>query len=300
MNRSRAIGRVLWIVLGLNLAVAAAKLGIGYSINSLAMIADGFHSLLDGSSNIVGLVGIFMASQPPDADHPYGHQKYEAFSALGISLLLGITAIEVVHSGFTRLMEDSRPEPTWVGFAVMIATMGVNAFITRYEARKGRELSSDILVADSEHTRSDVLVSLSVMAGLGAAWYQIYWVDVVVAFVIAGIILYIAYGVLRRVFTVLTDTTSLSTAEIEKVVRQIPEVLSCSNIRSRGSPPFLFIDLEVQLDPDLPLWKAHRIAHVVMDRCRTALGASDVVVHVEPPVKVQEAETGAYSRPAPR
>jgi divalent metal cation (Fe/Co/Zn/Cd) transporter len=56
----------------------------------------------------------------------------------------------------------------------------------------------------------------------------------------------------------------------------------------------LFIDLEIQLDPDLPLWKAHRIAHVVMDRCRTALRASDVVVHVEPPAPVQHAEMGAY------
>jgi len=296
MNRSRAITWVLWIVLVLNFAVAAAKLLIGYSVNSLAMIADGFHSLLDGSSNIVGLVGIHLASQPPDADHPYGHQKYEAFSALGIALMLGVTAIEVVHAGFSRLIDEARPTPNWISFAVMVATMGVNYFVTRYEARRGRELRSEILLADAEHTRSDILVSLSVMAGLGAVWLNLNWVDTAVAFLIAGIILTIAYGVLRRVFTVLTDTTSLSTREIENVVRQIPEVLSCSNVRSRGAQPHLFIDLEIQLDPDLPLWKAHRIAHVVMDRCRTALGAADVVVHVEPPAPVQQAEMGAYLR----
>jgi cation diffusion facilitator family transporter len=296
MSRSRAIAWVLWIVLALNFAVAAAKLVIGYSINSLAMVADGFHSVLDGSSNIVGLVGIYAASQPPDEDHPYGHQKYEAMSALGISLLLGVTAIEVVRSGFTRLMEESRPTPTTAGFAVMAVTMAVNYFVTRYEARKGKELSSDILIADAAHTRSDILVSLSVIGGLAAVWLNLNWVDAVVAFLIAGIILTIAYGVLRRVFTVLTDTTSLSTGEIERVVQEIPEVLSCSNIRSRGSPPHLFIDLEIQLDPDLPLWKAHRIAHVVIDRCRTVLGATDVVVHVEPPAPVQHAESGAYAR----
>ena len=281
-RRGRAIQQVLWIVLALNWAVAAAKLGVGYSVNSLAMIADGFHSLLDGSSNIIGLVGIYVASRPPDADHPYGHQKYEAFSALGISLLLGVTAIELVQEGAARLLEGGRAVPTVMGFAVMLGTMAVNFGVSRYESRRGVELQSDVLLADAAHTGSDVLVSLSVMAGLGAVYAGVYWLDSFVAFVVAGLILYIAYGVLRRVLSVLTDTTSLTAREIEKVVLEIPEVLSCSNIRSRGDPPNLFIDLEIQLDPDFPLWKAHRIAHVVMDRCRIHFGAADVVVHAEP------------------
>jgi divalent metal cation (Fe/Co/Zn/Cd) transporter len=134
-----------------------------------------------------------------------------------------------------------------------------------------------------------VLVSLSVMAALGAAHFGVYWLDSVVAFVVAGLILYIAYGILRRVLSVLTDTTSLTARQIEEVVLQIPEVLSCSNIRSRGDPPNLFIDLEVQLDPDFPLWKAHRIAHVVMDRCEAHFDAADVVVHVEPNTPEAEA-----------
>lgn len=280
--RARAIQRVLWIVLVLNWGVAVAKLAVGSSVNSLAMVADGFHSLLDGSSNIVGLVGIYFASRPPDADHPYGHQKYEAFSALGISLLLGVTAIEVVREGALRLVEGGRPLPNLLGFAVMLATMAVNLGVSRYEARRGAELQSDVLLADAAHTRSDVLVSLSVMAGLGAVYAGVYWLDPLVAFAVAGVILYIAYGVLRRVFTVLTDTTLLTGREIEQVVMEVPEVVSCSNVRSRGEPPNLFIDMEIQLDPDLPLWKAHRIAHMVMDRCRTRFNAADVVVHAEP------------------
>ena len=294
MSRGRAISRVLWIVLALNWGVAAAKLLVGYSANSLAMIADGFHSLLDGSSNVVGLVGIYLASRPPDADHPYGHQKYEAFSALGISLLLGITAIEVVQSGVSRLMEGGRPLPSALGISVMLVTTAVNYGVTRYEARRGGELQSDVLLADAAHTRSDVLVSLSVMGGLAAVYGGVFWADSAVAFLVAGLILYIAYGVLKRVLTVLTDTTALPSVRIERVVMEIPEVLSCSNVRSRGQPPNLFIDLEIQLDPDLPLWKAHRIAHVVMDRCRTTFGATDVVVHAEPPPAVQRAETAPY------
>jgi cation diffusion facilitator family transporter len=172
----------------------------------------------------------------------------------------------------------------------------VNYIVTRYEARRGRELQSDILLADAAHTRSDILVSLSVMGGLAAVYFGVYWLDAIVAFLVAALILYIAYGVLKRQFTVLTDTTSLPSPKIEQVVLEIPEVLSCSHIRSRGEPPNLFIDLEIQLDPDLPLWKAHRIAHVVMDRCRQRFGAADVVVHVEPPLAVQRSESVAYAR----
>lgn len=281
-QRARAISRVLWVVLVLNLAVAAAKLAVGFTISSLAMIADGFHSLLDGTSNVIGLVGVHLANRPPDENHHYGHQKYEAFAALGISLLLGITALEVVQAGVDRLLGDGRPLPTVVGIVVMAVTMGVNYTVTRYEQRRGRELQSSILLADSAHTRSDIFVSLSVIAGLAAVWMGIYWLDVIVAFLIAGLIIYIAYGVLRRTTFELTDTAVLSPEEIEEEVMGVPEVVSATNIRSRGAPPNVFIDLEIQLDPDFPLWKAHRIAHVVMDRCRHRFQAADVIVHAEP------------------
>ena len=282
MNRTSAIQRVLWLVLVLNLLVGAAKLTIGFSINSLAMIADGFHSVLDGTSNVIGLFGIFVASRPPDADHPYGHQKFEAFAALAIAVLLAITAFQVVQTGMDRLFDDSRPIPTVIGFFVMAITMGVNVFVTRYEAWQGRKLKSGILLADAAHTRSDIFVSLSVVAGLGAVWLEIFWLDLVVAFMIAGFILYIAYGVLKQVSSELTDTTFIDPAQIRRVVLGIPEVIFCTNIRSRGRTPNLFIDLEIQVDPDLPLRKSHHIAHVVIDACRAAFEATDVIVHAEP------------------
>jgi len=282
MERAAAIKRVLWVVLGLNLAVAVGKLVVGVLAGSLAMVADGFHSLLDGSSNLIGLVGIQLAARPPDLDHHYGHQKYEAFAALGIALLLGITAVGVVRAGIERLLDGARPEPTVAGVGVMLATMIVNAAVTRYEARAGRRLRSQVLLADAAHTRSDLLVSLSVLAGLGAVWLGWYWVDAAVAFVIAALILWISYGILKRVSGELTDTAQLSPEEIAAEVLAVPGVRSSSNIRSRGTPPYLFIDLEIQLPPELSLHAAHEVAHRVRDRLMGVYEAADVVVHVEP------------------
>jgi len=280
--RAAAIRRVLWVVLWLNLAVAAAKLSIGFSVQSLAMVADGFHSVLDGSSNVIGLVGMHLASRPPDLDHPYGHHKYESFAALGIALLLGVTALEVVRAGFERLGGDVRPTPTVAAFAVMIGTMAVNAWVSHYESSRGRTLRSEVLLADAGHTRSDVFASLSVLAGLAAASLEVYWLDSVVAFAIAALILRIAWGILQRGSSTLVDTASLSPDEIAAVVEAVPGVRSSSHIRSRGEPPHLFIDLEVQLDPVITLSEAHRIAHEVREACLRAFNAADAVVHTEP------------------
>ncbi len=281
-QRASAIRRVLWVVLWLNLAVAGAKLAIGASVNSLGMVADGFHSLLDGSSNVVGLIGMALASRPPDLDHPYGHHKYESFSALAIALLLGLTALEVVRAGIARLGSAVRPAPTALAFAVMVATMAVNAAVTRYEAGAGRRLRSEVLLADAGHTRSDIFVSLSVIVGLAAAWLKVYWLDALVAFAIAALILWVAWGILRRGTSTLVDTASLTPEEIAAVVNAVPGVRSSSQIRSRGEPPHLFIDLEIQLDPQTPLREAHRVAHDVREACLQAFSASDAVVHVEP------------------
>ncbi len=282
MERLRAIKRVLWVVLGLNLAVAAAKLLIGYSIGSLAMVADGFHSTLDGSSNIVGLVGIMAAARPPDREHPYGHQKYEAFSSLVIAVLLGVTALEVARAGLARLGSDVRPDASWAGVVVMVATMGINLGVSMYERRQGEHWHSSILLADAGHTRSDLFVSLSVLVGLGAVWLGWYWLDIAVAFMIAVLILVIAFGILRRVFQELIDTAAIPRERITAEALAVPGVLSTSNVRSRGAVPSLFIDMEIQVAPDLRLVEAHALAHQVRDRCIAAFEANDVVVHVEP------------------
>lgn len=304
MERVKAIKLVLWVVLGLNLAVAAAKLLIGYSIGSLAMIADGFHSTLDGSSNVIGLVGILAAARPPDREHPYGHQKYEAFSSLGIALLLAITALEVVQAGLARLGSDESPIASWAGVWVMLATMAVNLGVSSYERRQGERWHSSILIADAGHTRSDLFVSLSVLAGLGAVWMGWYWLDVAVAFMIAALILYIAYGILRRVSQELVDTAAIPRERIAGEALAVPGVISTGNVRSRGSVPSLFIDLEIQVSPELRLADAHALAHQVRDRCMAAFEASDVVVHVEPadasaspaPPQSPESDPGAQSR----
>lgn len=282
-ERSRSVRRVLGVVLVLNLAVALAKLVVGWLISSVSMVADGFHSLTDGASNVVGLIGMSIADRPPDEDHPYGHRKFETLAALIIGALLSLTAWEVLKSLIHRLREGGEPEVTGLAFAVMIVTIVINIGVTTWEHRAAARYDSIILKADAAHTRSDVFASLAVIASLIAARFGYPQLDLIAALVITVMIGRAAFQILRDNGFLLTDTAIVPAREIESVALQIPGVLSVHKVRSRRGPRGGYADLHVQLRGELPLEEAHGIGHQVADRVRDELGVPDVLVHVEPP-----------------
>src|SRR5690606_22934806 len=125
-------------------------------IKSASMTADGFHSLSDGSSNIVGLIGIHFASKPEDESHPYGHNKFETLAALFISFMLFLASGKIILGAFERINNPIIPEVTIESLLVLIFTLIVNIVVSLVEYRKGKELNSQILISDSMHTRSDI------------------------------------------------------------------------------------------------------------------------------------------------
>jgi len=278
----RQVNRVLRQVLGLNLLVAGAKIGVGLSTGSISMLADGFHSAMDASSNVIGLVGATIASRPPDGDHPYGHQKYETFATLGIGLLLLLTSWNVLKSVLTRLLQGSAPEVTLLSFTVMIVTIGLNLIVCTYEKKRGRQLKSSLLLADAAHTKSDIFVSLSVLTSLAAARLGWPWMDAAIALLIVAVIGHTGWQILRRASDVLADSAVIDPDLVEQVALSVEGVQSCHKIRSRGPDQAAHLDLHIQVDGRMPLEEAHRLGHHTQDRLKEKLGVFDVLVHVEP------------------
>src|SRR5690554_2303257 len=165
-NNYKKVQGILFVILLANLIVAALKIFIGSIIKSASMTADGFHSLSDGSSNIVGLIGIHFASKPEDESHPYGHNKFETLAGLFISFMLFLAGGKVVLGAIERFKEPIIPEITIESILVLIFTLIVNIVVSVTEYKKGKELNSQILIPDSMHTRSDIYVSLVVLATL--------------------------------------------------------------------------------------------------------------------------------------
>jgi cation diffusion facilitator family transporter len=282
--RASVLTRVLARVLVLNIAVACAKLGFGYATGALSIISDGFHSLTDGASNVMGIVAMRAARKPPDEDHPYGHRKYETLAAAGIFVFLMLVVIEVVQTALGRLRGGEPPEVTPASFVVMLVTLAVNLLVVRYESERGRALKSELLLADAAHTRSDVLTSCAVILSLVGVWLGYPMLDAVGGLVVAVFIAHTGLQIGREASGILSDRVVMNEDDIRKVVMAVPEVKGCHHIRTRGSADHTFLDLHVWFSGDTQLFEAHRLSHVVKDRLIDAYPhIRDAVIHIEPP-----------------
>ena len=283
-SRFSEVRIVLLRVLFLNLAVALAKLSYGQISGSISILSDGLHSLTDGTSNVVALVALRLARKPPDANHPYGHRKFETLAAGSIALFLLVVVVEVAQSAVARLRSGGSPSVTIASFVIMLSTLAINIAVVRAERSAATRLSSELLLADARHTQSDVLTSLAVLAALigSANGYPI--LDPLVALVIVGFIGFAGFEIARDAAKILSDEIVISEEDIRHVVERVPDVLGCHHIRSRGSADHVFLDMHIWMDGTTPLTDAHAISHRVKDLLMERYPQiADAVIHIEPP-----------------
>ena len=283
-SRYTEVRKVLVRVLWLNLGVALAKIVFGQLSGSISILSDGFHSLTDGASNVVALVGLRLAQKPPDANHPYGHRKFETLAAGGIALFLLVVVVEVAQAAFLRFRSGGAPAVSSASFAIMLGTLFINVAVVRAERRAAKRLSSELLLADARHTQSDVLTSIAVIAALVGSAYGFPLLDPLAAFVIVGFIGFAGFEIARDAARILSDETVISEEDVRKVVQSVPRVLGCHQIRSRGSADHVFLDLHVWMDGATPLIDAHAVSHEVKDRLMDHYPQiTDAIIHIEPP-----------------
>lgn len=284
-DRDRAVRRVLWITLGLNVLVAAAKVAYGAATDALSIQADGFHSLADGLNNVVALVAIRLAARPADDNHPYGHQKLEIFAAALIGVVLFTTALEVLRSAAWRIAGYGPPVPTLGtgAFWVLGLTLGVNLAVAVYEQRAAQRLQSPILQSDAAHTLSDIAVTGCVLLATLLTWLGYPAWDGLVAVLVAAWIAWTGYRILRQNAGYLADEARIDPAVVDAALANIPGLASAHKIRTRGTPGHVFLDLHIQIARHLDVVQAHQLTHRVIDAIREAIpGIQDITVHTEP------------------
>jgi len=283
MENYREVRFVLIYTMLLNLVATAAKILVGWLTGSLSILADGFDSLFDSVSNVVGLIAILLARRPPSKDHPYGHRRYEILMTLIIAVMLFATCFQILRSAYDRLMHPTNPVINIWSFASLLVSIAVHVYVTVYEERRGRELKSEFLVSDALHTKADIFVSVGVMAGLVVVRLGYSIIDTLLAVVIAFLIAKIGFEIIRGSTRILTDAAAVDASKIEALALQVPGVESCHEIRSRGQEDDIYVDLHIRVAPQMPLTQAHQIAHEVQSRIERAIeGVSDVVIHIEP------------------
>jgi cation diffusion facilitator family transporter len=283
--RTRGIRRVLIVVLLLNVLVALAKLGYGLLTESVSMTADGAQSMLDGLSNVIGLVSIAVAARPPDEEHHYGHDRYETLASLIIAMMMAISALEISRSAVGQLLSGNSPTVNAGSFIVLVCTMIVNLWVSWWENWKGRELKSDYLTADSRHTLSDVFVSSGVILGLLAVQAGYGRADGVISIGIAGIIAWAAWTILRDASLVLTDAVQIDPRILMEAILHTDGVKTAHKLRARSMGGRLLVEVDITVDPQLRVDRAHDVATNVERSVKRVAGwTAQALVHVEPAV----------------
>ena len=280
----KKVKHVLWIILFANFGIALLKIIVGTVINSSSMTADGFHSISDGTSNIVGFIGIALASKPEDKEHPYGHNKFEVISGLFIGAMLLFLGGKVVLDAISSFKNPVVPDITTSSLIALVLTLIVNILITNYESRVGKKLNSYILISDAMHTKSDIFVSIGVLATLiGVKLGLPPIIDPIASLVVAGFILHAAYEIFKSTIDVLVDRAILDDEEIIKVINTFEEIKAYHHIRSRGSESNIHVDMHIMVDPNMTVEKAHKLSHDIEDKIREITNNnSQVIVHIEP------------------
>ena len=283
IDRSAAIRRVLWITLFCNICVSGAKIAYGYFSHSVSITADGFHSMFDGVSNIVGFIGIYFASHPPDEEHPYGHRKIETIFTIFIGVIMFLTCFEIFKQVYESVKREPKVSVTTESFLIMIITLGVNIFITTYEKRRGKKLNSEFLIADAQHTKSDIYATTGVIVGLIFMKLGFTRADTIVGAIVGILVARAGIGILREAADVLADRKQLDTHQIKEIICGIDNVVDCHRVRTRGTDSHIFIDLHITVKPDISVSDGHMIAHIAEERIKGNIKAEvDVVVHIEP------------------
>jgi cation diffusion facilitator family transporter len=287
LDRSRAVRQVLGGLLVANIIVLAIKATIGILAGSLAVLGDAVHSSIDAVYNVLGLVVVRVAARAPDEDHPYGHGKFETLGALAIVVFLSVTCFELVRSAVGHLVAGAHPvRVSDTGLLLLVATLVTNVVVAWYENRRGHQLSSELLIADAAHTRSDVFITIGVLIGVLLARRGYAWVDPVIAIAVAALIVRVAYQIMARVVPVLVDERAIPEPAIRESAQAVAGVRSAYGIRSRGgrggNAGLRYAEVTIAVDPDANVAAAHAIADAVEERLKKDLELEAVTVHVEP------------------
>ncbi len=283
-DRQATVQRVLVITLLLNLTVMGIKIVVGMATGSLSLAADGLHSLTDSANNVLGLVTMRYSNPEPDRDHPYGHQKFEAVGALGIAAFLGVACFEILQGAIERLLHGGETKIGGTELWFLVAVLGVNIFVAFYERREGQRVQSPLLIADAYHTMSDIWVTIAVMLGLIGIWVMDWqWLDIVLAFPVAAMVMWSGWQVLRQNLPWLVDEMAIAPEAIRQVAMSVPGVIDAHDISSRGVVGRqCFIEMHLVLNVR-ELETAHQITEAIEGLLEKRYAPVRIMIHMEPP-----------------
>lgn len=285
-ERFRAGQRITWISVAVNTVLTAMQVIVGFIANSMALVADAMHTLSDIVADVFVLWANRKGAEVADAEHPYGHGRYETAASLVLGLVLMVTGIGILVSAAGRLQVIGNLPP--VGVAAIWAalfTLAAKEGLFRYMLKVAERLRSPMLVANAWHARADALSSLVVAAGVGGALLGFAFADAVAAIVVGGMIVKAGAGFAWEAMRELIDTglSAEEVAAIRKTLAETPGVVDLHELRTRRMAHQVLVDVHIQVDGDITVAAGHEIGEQARKRTLAAHPeVLDVLIHLDP------------------
>lgn len=290
--REKRIYRCTLIGTAVNALLIVLKLVAGIVGRSAAMTADAIHSVTDFATDVIVLLFVKIAGKPGDADHRYGHGKYETFAAMvigvilaGAGVMLGVNGVKLV---IDSLNGHELEPPRMIALIVAVASIASKEWLYRYTARVGREEKSDAVAANAWHHRSDAISSLGTLVGVaGAMFLGAQWriLDPIAAVVVSLFIIKSGYDIFRPAMSELMESAlpAEQQQEIRDAIMGVAGIERVHHLRTRKVGNNIAIDLHAKMDGDITLRHAHEIASEAERRIRTKFGPQTYInIHMEP------------------
>ncbi len=279
-QRDKDVQRIILIEGSVNFVVLIAKVIVGFTTGSLAIIGDSIHSLIDVINNIIAWIIIRISSSPPDREHPYGHQKFETLAVFFLASLMIVLSFELAMHAINR--EDNEIVNSDWGLAVMLVVLVLNIALSTWQRNWAKKLKSDILLADASHTFADAMTTIVVIVGWQLSAMGYFWLDRICALSVSLLILYLAYCLFKRAFPILLDKFALDPKLLATTISEVDGVIKVNRVRSRWIGSEKSVDLVISVDPDISTNDSHKIATTVESLLTEQFDVSDFSIHVEP------------------
>ena len=279
-KRDKTVQRVILIEGSANFAVLLAKLWVGITTGSLAILGDAIHSLTDITNNIIAWSVVRLSTLPPDREHPYGHRKFETLAVFFLASLLTVLAFELAWQAIKK--EDTEVVTSSWELGIMLCVLAINITVATWQRMWARRLQSDILMADASHTFADVLTTIVVILGWQLSAIGYLWFDRACALAVAGLIFYLAYSLFKKAKPILVDEFALDPELLTNTIANVEGVLQVNRVRSRWIGSDMAVDVIISVDAKLSTDQSHKIATEIESLIEDKFGVLDVSIHVEP------------------
>jgi len=295
--------RVTLIGMGIDIVIGAAKIIGGIFTQSFALIADGIHSLTDAVTDIFVLIVSKVSYAEPDAEHPYGHGRFETLGTIGMCMVFFATAGILSYDAVQRLLAaETLPVPAAGGILLALISIASKEWIYQYTMRVARRLNSSLLKANAWHSRSDAISSIAVLIGLVAAQYGMPWMDSVAALFVALIIAKIGWELSIDSLKELVDTAVSEERQekFETCILNTPGIRGITSLRSRMSGGKIILEVRLLVDPRITVSEGHQLGENVNRALRGSFSdIGDVIAHIDPLTHAETVETRHHALELP-